>query len=92
MTLTPLPNIILQLMIERALAEDFGNSGDVTARLLVPENATATLVGQSLGAANPQRAERSVWVSGLFCSPFLAVATLISLIIASYFSRAERYT
>ena len=44
MTLTPLPNIILQLMIERALAEDFGNSGDVTARLLVPENATATLV------------------------------------------------
>jgi len=43
-TLTPLPNIILSPMIERALAEDFGNSGDVTARLLVPENATGSLV------------------------------------------------
>lgn len=31
-------------MVERALAEDFGNSGDVTARLLVPESATGTLV------------------------------------------------
>ena len=31
-------------MIERALAEDFGNSGDVTARLLVPESATGSLV------------------------------------------------
>ena len=42
--LTPLPNIILRPMVERALAEDFGNSGDVTARLLVPENATGSLV------------------------------------------------
>jgi nicotinate-nucleotide pyrophosphorylase (carboxylating) len=42
--LTPLPNIILRPMIERALAEDFGNSGDVTARLLVPESATGSLV------------------------------------------------
>jgi len=31
-------------MVERALAEDFGNSGDVTARLLVPESATGSLV------------------------------------------------
>ena len=43
-TLTPLPNIVLRPMVERALAEDFGNSGDVTARLLVPESATGTLV------------------------------------------------
>lgn len=42
--LTPLPNIILHPMVERALAEDFGNSGDVTARLLVPESATGSLV------------------------------------------------
>ena len=42
--LTPLPNIILRPMVERALIEDFGNSGDITARLLVPENATGSLV------------------------------------------------
>ncbi len=42
--LTPLPNIILRPMVERALTEDFGNSGDITARLLVPENATGSLV------------------------------------------------
>ena len=41
---TPLPNIILRPMVERALAEDFGNSGDVTARLLVPESASGSLV------------------------------------------------
>lgn len=46
-TLTPLPNIILRPMVERALAEDFGNSGDVTARLLVPESATGSLVMRS---------------------------------------------
>jgi nicotinate-nucleotide pyrophosphorylase (carboxylating) len=43
-TLTPLPNIILRPIIERALVEDFGNSGDITARLLVPESATGSLV------------------------------------------------
>ena len=42
--LTPLPNIILRPMVERALTEDFGNSGDVTARLLVPAEATGSLV------------------------------------------------
>ena len=42
--LTPLPNIVIRPMVERALAEDFGNSGDVTARLLVPETATGSLV------------------------------------------------
>lgn len=42
--LTPLPNIILRPMVERALTEDFGNSGDITARLLVPEAATGSLV------------------------------------------------
>ena len=42
--LTPLPNIVLRPMVERALAEDFGNSGDITARLLVPKTATGSLV------------------------------------------------
>ena len=46
--LTPLPNIVIRPMVERALAEDFGNSGDVTARLLVPETATGSLVMLSL--------------------------------------------
>jgi len=42
--LTPLPNIIIQPIVERALTEDFGNSGDVTARLLVPASASGSLV------------------------------------------------
>ncbi len=42
--LTPLPNIVIEPMIARALSEDFGNSGDITARLLVPETATGSLV------------------------------------------------
>ena len=42
--LTQLPNLIIEPMITRALSEDFGNSGDVTARLLVPESAKGTLV------------------------------------------------
>ena len=43
-SITALPDIIVRPMVERALAEDFGNSGDVTARLLVPENANGALV------------------------------------------------
>jgi len=42
-------------------------------------NATATLVGQSLGAKDPERAERAVWLSGLYCSPFLALVTVAFL-------------
>jgi len=42
--LTPLPNLIIRPMVERALTEDFGNSGDITARLLVPAEATGSLV------------------------------------------------
>lgn len=45
--LTPLPDIIVRPMVERALTEDFGNSGDVTARLLVPETAQGMLVMRS---------------------------------------------
>lgn len=40
-------------------------------------NATATLVGQSLGAGDSARAERAVWLSGLYCTPVLAAITLI---------------
>ena len=41
--LPPLPPTIIEPMVRRALDEDFGNSGDVTANLLIPEKAKGTL-------------------------------------------------
>ncbi|MGJ8562141.1 MAG: carboxylating nicotinate-nucleotide diphosphorylase [Alphaproteobacteria bacterium] len=41
--LPPLPPTIIEPMVRRALDEDFGNAGDVTANLLIPETARATL-------------------------------------------------
>ena len=65
--LTQLPNLIIEPMITRALSEDFGNSGDVTARLLVPESATGTLV---------MRARESGVICLLYTSPSPRDATL----------------
>ena len=45
----PLPRIIIEPMVRRALAEDFGTAGDLTANLLVPETASATLYFKSRG-------------------------------------------
>jgi len=45
----PLPPTLIEPIIRMALAEDFGTAGDVTANLLVPETAEATLYFKSRG-------------------------------------------
>lgn len=47
-------------------------------------NAVATLVGQNLGAQKPDRAERSVWVTGFWTMGFLVIVSIL------YFLFAER--
>ncbi|HZT59912.1 MAG TPA: MATE family efflux transporter [Pyrinomonadaceae bacterium] len=45
-------------------------------------NAAATMVGQSLGAGKPERAEQAVWRAGVYNACFLGVVGLLFIVFA----------
>lgn len=47
-------------------------------------NAVATLVGQNLGAKNPERAEKTVWKAGWYNMIFMGAVSVLFFLVADY--------